>query len=147
MIKKFLSTDNNIASLPLRLALAVMLFPHGVQKITNFSGMVDILGNAYGLPAVIAILVILIEFLAPIAILLGIGTRIGALLIAVVMLGAIPYHFSNGFFMNWFGNQPGEGYQFHILAVGAAVALTLLGGGKWSLDLRLFKVNTSLAEN
>ena len=143
---KIISTDENIASIFLRISIAVMLFPHGVQKITAFSDMIDILGNGYGLPGFIAVLVILIEFLAPLIIIIGAGTRLGALLIAIIMLGAIPYHIQNGFFINWFGNQAGEGYQFHILAVGAALALAVLGGGRFSVDGMLSKKLTSTSD-
>ena len=62
------------------------------------------------------------------------------------MLGAIPYHIQNGFFINWFGNQAGEGYQFHILAVGAALALAVLGGGRFSVDGMLSKKLTSTSD-
>ncbi len=40
--------------------------------------------------------------------------------------------------MNWFGNQKGEGVEFHLLALGIVAALLILGGGKWSVD-SLFK--------
>jgi putative oxidoreductase len=51
------------------------------------------------------------------------------------MTGAIfMVHLSNGFFMNWFGKQAGEGFEYHLLAIGMAVALMIAGGGKWSVD-------------
>ncbi len=43
-------------------------------------------------------------------------------------------HFQNGFFMNWFGKQAGEGYEYHILVIAIAIALIIKGGGKWSVD-------------
>jgi putative oxidoreductase len=39
-----------------------------------------------------------------------------------------------GFFMNWFGNQPGEGYEYFLLWLGLAASLALTGGGKYALD-------------
>ncbi|MGH7419578.1 MAG: hypothetical protein ACREKB_17530 [Candidatus Rokuibacteriota bacterium] len=36
--------------------------------------------------------------------------------------------------MNWFGTQPGEGFEFHLLAIGLAVAVIVGGAGLWSLD-------------
>jgi len=54
------------------------------------------------------------------------------MLVAVYML-----HWQNGFFMNWFGNQKGEGYEYHILVVAIALALMIKGGGKWSIDRSL----------
>ena len=51
------------------------------------------------------------------------------------MLGAIfMVHLQYGFFMNWFGNQPGEGFEFHILAIELAIAILIKGSGKWSVD-------------
>jgi putative oxidoreductase len=51
------------------------------------------------------------------------------------MMGAIfMVHLPNGFFMNWFGQKAGEGFEFHLLAIGMAVALIITGGGRWSVD-------------
>ena len=36
--------------------------------------------------------------------------------------------------MNWQGNQQGEGYEYHLLALGLVLALIIGGGGKWSVD-------------
>ena len=57
-----------------------------------------------------------------------------ALGIAVVMLVAILVHRQHGFFMNWLGTQEGEGVEYHLLALGAAVALIVDGAGAWSID-------------
>jgi putative oxidoreductase len=35
----------------------------------------------------------------------------------------------NGFFMNWFGTQAGERYEYHLLVIGMALALIIAGGG------------------
>ena len=49
-------------------------------------------------------------------------------------IGAASFHLSNGFFMNWVGNQAGEGYEFHILAIAMALALVIGGGGALAID-------------
>jgi putative oxidoreductase len=36
--------------------------------------------------------------------------------------------------MNWGGNQAGEGFEYHLLAIAIALALMFKGGGRWSLD-------------
>ena len=46
-------------------------------------------------------------------------------------------HFGNGFFMNWYGNQKGEGYEYHLLALGLALVVMVYGAGKASLDRRI----------
>jgi len=43
-------------------------------------------------------------------------------------------HLPNGFFMSWFGQQQGEGYEDHLLVIGMAAALLITGGGRWSVD-------------
>jgi putative oxidoreductase len=54
------------------------------------------------------------------------------------MLGAIfTVHEQYGFFMNWTGKQAGEGFEFHLLAIGIAVALLVRGGGAFSIDRAL----------
>jgi putative oxidoreductase len=54
-----------------------------------------------------------------------------ACVIAVAVLTARTPH---GFFMNWSGNRKGEGFEFHRLVLGIALALILGGGGLWSVD-------------
>ena len=53
----------------------------------------------------------------------------------VMMLGAITMvHLPHGFFMNWSGKQQGEGYEYHLLVIGIAIALLITGAGRWSVD-------------
>ena len=52
----------------------------------------------------------------------------------VMLVGALTVHGKHGFFMNWYGTQPGEGYEYHLLALGIALALVIGGGGAWSVD-------------
>jgi putative oxidoreductase len=93
------------------------------------------LTNTVKLPWIVGLLVILAESLGALGVILGLGTRIGALGILAVMLGAtLTVHRPIGFFMNWSGQQKGEGYEYHLLAMAMAVVLILLGGGAWSVD-------------
>lgn len=137
MIEKLVSTENGYAGLMLRVGLGIVILPHGYQKLVGFSNILNVLESYYHLPMLIGVLVILIEFFCSALLLLGCFTRINAALLAVVLFGAAFYHLEHGFFMNWFGNQAGEGIQFSLLFVCAAVALTFLGGGKWSIDTLL----------
>jgi len=129
----------------LRLALAVAIFPHGAQKLlgwfggAGFSGTIDAFGQYFGVAAPLAVLSILTEFFAPIALALGGFTRLAALAIGLDMLVAARFHLANGFFMNWFGNQAGEGFEYHILAVGIALTLVIVGAGRASLDRRIHR--------
>jgi putative oxidoreductase len=48
-------------------------------------------------------------------------------------------HSDNGFFMNWFGNQKGEGYEYHLLIIGLSLATLINGSGKFSVDNLIVK--------
>ncbi|MGH7844549.1 MAG: DoxX family protein, partial [Candidatus Binatia bacterium] len=88
-----------------------------------------------GIPAGFALLAIAAEFLGPLGLAVGLLTRIAAFGIACVMLVAIvTVHWQHGFFINWYGNQKGEGIEYHLLALGIAITLIIAGAGAWSLD-------------
>lgn len=144
MWKNLLRTDNDIAPLVLRLFLGVVFFPHGAQKVLGWFGGYGFAGTMHhftadmGLPYIVALLVVLIEFIGSLALIAGALTRLAALGIAAVMIGAIvTVHWKIGFFMNWAGQQAGEGFEYHLLAIGMALALTIKGGGAASVDQAL----------
>jgi len=141
MLKKFLATKNDLSLLMLRLTLGLVTLPHGLQKTVGlfggygFAGTFDFFTAKMGVPALVAVLVILAESLGALGLIVGFATRLGALGIAAVMSGAIlMVHWQNGFFMNWGGNQAGEGFEYHLLALGIAIVLLFRGGGALSLD-------------
>lgn len=146
-MKGFLLTDErNTALLAQRLLLAVVIFPHGAQKLLGwfggygFSGTMGFFTDTMHLPALIALLVIVGESLGAIVLALGLGTRAAALLISAIMLGAVvTTHLQHGFFMNWFGAQKGEGFEYHLLVLGLSLPLAALGGGRFALDSLLLK--------
>ncbi len=83
---------------------------------------------------------IVAEFLGPFGLIFGLLTRVAALGIFSVMAGAVYLvHWKVGFFMNWFGNQQGEGYEFHLLAMAISLALIIKGGGALSIDRAIAK--------
>ena len=131
----------SMTALVLRLTLGGVLLPHGYQKITNFNNVLFHLKHDYHVPAFLSVIVILTEFIAPLLLIAGFGTRIMALLLILLMTGAILMgnHLQHGFFMNWFGNQKGEGFEYHLLAIGIGIAIILVGSGKWSADAVLFR--------
>ena len=146
-IKSFFATDSkSYALLLVRLALAVVILPHGMQKALGMFGGYGFEGTlgffaSMGMPVVLGVMVILAEFVAPMGLILGIGTRFMAFAIGIEMTGAMILggHIHNGFFMNWFHNQPGEGIEYFILVIGSALALVLGGAGKWSIDAFISK--------
>ena len=140
IVRWLLQTDSGVAGLILRLTLAIVMFPHGAQKALGWFG-----GHGFkatvnhfkstGIPVFLAVLAIAAEFLGPIGLAVGFLTRIAAFGIACVMVVAVmTVHWPHGFFMNWNGNQKGEGFEYHLLAVAIAITLIIIGGGAWSLD-------------
>ena len=140
MLKKLMQTDDDVGRLIVRLALGIVMFPHGAQKLLGWFGgggfaatMQGMTGM--GLPAVIVFLVILCEFFGSLSLITGFLGRVGAFAILCVMLGAVfTVHLPNGFFMNWMGNQKGEGFEYHLLAIGMALAILVKGSGAFSID-------------
>lgn len=140
MIRRLFVTDNDILPLILRLTLGVVMFPHGAQKLLGWFGGYGFSGTmqgmtSMGLPAVIVFLVIIAEFFGSLGLIAGFLTRFSAFGIATVMMGAIfTVHAKVGFFMNWSGNQAGEGFEYHLLVLGIALVLMIRGGGAASVD-------------
>lgn len=141
MTNALLATDASFVNLVLRVVLGLVILPHGLQKLFGwfgghgFKGTMGFLTGAVKLPVIVAFLVIVIESFGSLALVLGFLGRVSALGVAAVMIGAaVTAHLSNGFFMNWTGQQKGEGYEFHILAVAMALPVILFGSGAYSLD-------------
>jgi len=143
MWNTLLQTHADWAGLILRLVLALVIFPHGAQKVLGwfggygYTGTMQYFTKTVGLPTPIAFLGVMAEFAGPIALVLGFGTRLAALLIAAVMVGAIlKVHRGTGFFMNWTGQHKAgeEGFEYHLLVIAIAAALMVTGGGTFSID-------------
>ena len=144
-ITRLLSTSDDICVTILRVVLGVVFFAHGAQKLLGWFGGYGFHGTMgffehLGLPAPVAFLIICTEFFGGLGLIVGLLTRIPALGIGAEMIGAIfMVHLPNGFFMNWYGNQKGEGFEYHLLAISIAVVLLIRGGGSFSADRALSK--------
>lgn len=143
MLKKIVHTDDDVSRFVLRVLLGVVMFPHGAGKFLGWFGGGGFLATmngltGMGLSAPIAFLVIMAEFLGSLGLVVGFLARIAALGIGAVMAGAIYLvHWKHGFFMNWYGAQAGEGFEYHLLAIAIALALVIKGAGRWSVDRAL----------
>lgn len=140
MLGSLLHTNDDIGLFIARISLGLVILPHGLQKLlgmfggAGFSGTVDFFVGS-GLPSAVAILIIIAESFGALGLILGFLSRLAAFGITLIMLGAIfMVHIQNGFFMNWFGNQAGEGFEYHLLALGLSLVVLIKGGGKWSVD-------------
>lgn len=128
----------------LRVALGVIFFAHGSQKLLGwfggygFDGTMQFFQQQMGMPYVLALLAILAEFFGGAFLLLGLFTRISAALIAIVMAVALfTVHLSQGFFIA--GDKVGFEYVFSLLLMSLYLAIN--GGGSFSLD-NIFKDQT-----
>ena len=145
MLYKLIETSNDWTLTILRLAAGIMILPHGLQKTLGWFGGAGFSAQMAGfeqmhIPAIFAFLAIMAEFLGGLGLILGALTRIAALSLAVdMMVGVYLVHRHNGFFMNWSGQQKGEGFEFHILVVAMAIVLMARGGGAASVDRALAK--------
>jgi putative oxidoreductase len=141
VVRWLLHTDDAVAPLIARVALGIVMFPHGAQKLLGWFGgegpgaTIQMMRVHMGIPPAFALLAIIAEFFGALGVFTGFLTRVAAFGIACVMLVAfVMVHSHVGFFMNWQGTQHGEGFEYHILAFGLALALIAHGGGAASVD-------------
>src|SRR5258708_5196039 len=141
MVRKLTATDNDGATTILRLVLGVIFFAHGAQKMLGwfggygFTGTMGFFTGIMHIPAILAFLAIAAEFFGGLGLIFGFLTRIAAFGILANMIVAIAMvHGQFGFFMNWTGAQKGEGYEYHLLVLAAAVLLIIRGAGAASVD-------------
>lgn len=139
-------TNNDLTGLVARVTIGLVLFPHGAQKALGmfggygFTGTMNFFTDTMQLPWIIGFMVIIIEFIGAIFLVAGFASRIWSTLTIILFLGIIfSSHLDNGLFMNWFGNQKGEGFEFHLLVIGLSMAILINGGGKYSVDELLVK--------
>ena len=132
-----------------RILLGIIFFGHGAQKMLGWYGGPGLANSMHAftehlhLPSTLAFLVIAGELFSGIGLIVGLFSRIAALVIALTMVGAIAtVHFRFGLFLNWFGNQKGHGIEYHLLAIALALVVVVKGAGAFSLD-RLVSAHTS----
>ncbi len=121
----------------LRVVVGIVFAAHGWQKLSmmGFDGVAGFFGSlGVPLPMLAAVVVTLLELVGGIALILGIGTRVVAALLAVDMLAALLLvHLPNGIFVS------NNGYELVLLLLAAGVYFALVGPGPFSLDNRLLR--------
>ena len=137
----FFRTEDTWQNLLVRVTLGAVIFPHGAMKLFGWFGgygvlaTIDAFSKSYHIPAFWTLLVIAAESFGALGLIFGFATRLCAFGVFCDMIGAICLvHWPNGFFMNWFGKQSGEGFEYHLLAIGMALALMITGAGSLSVD-------------
>lgn len=144
LLRAVLGTEGDVGLTVTRLALGIAIWPHGAQKLLGrfggygYRGTMGYFTKTMGFPAPLGFLAIIAEFFGGLGLVLGLFSRVAALGVgSVLAVAAWRVHRPHGFFMNWFGNQEGEGYEYFILGVGSALAVLAKGGGAFSLDRAL----------
>ncbi len=145
-MKYLFQTNDKFSYWVPRVILGCVMLPHGAQKLFGwfggfgFTNTMTYFTQTAGLPWIIAFLIIMGESLGSLGLIVGFFTRLSALGLICIMVGAIiTVHIPNGFFMNWFGKQAGEGFEYHLLVIGMSIPLLISGGGKYSVDALIHK--------
>jgi putative oxidoreductase len=149
MFKKLLVTSNDSTLAFMRVMLGIVFFPHGAQKVLGwfggygFSPTMGFFTSQLHIPAPLAFLAVCAEFFGSLGLIFGFLTRIAAFGIAFEMLVAVlMVHIHMGFFMNWLGNQKGEGFEYHLLVLALAIPIMIRGAGAFSIDRALSAKST-----
>jgi len=144
MLQKILKSREGYDLTILRIGLGVVIFPHGAQKMLGmfggggWSGTMHFFTDSLHMSYITSVLTIFIEFFGSLMLITGLFTRVAALgmfglFVGIIFNVALP----NGFFMNWGGNNPGEGYEYDLLVLGMSLALLIGGAGNLSIDSKL----------
>jgi len=143
-VRKIFSTSNDFTLTIARLLLGIVFFAHGAQKMLGwfggygFTGTMGFFTQQMHIPAVFAFLAICAEFFGGLGLLVGFLSRIAAFGILCNMIVAVlTVHIHNGFFMNWTGQQKGEGFEFHLIALALLLVVMVKGAGALSIDRAL----------
>ncbi|GFD83900.1 oxidoreductase [Alteromonas sp. KUL156] len=135
-LKNIFTSNNSVSSLVLRVPVGIILSAHGAQKLFAWFGGYGLEGTGQWMESIglapgfiMALLAGSAEFFGGLALIVGLLTRPAALISAFTMVIAIfSVHASNGLFMS------NNGYEFALALLAATSALTIQGGGKFSID-------------
>lgn len=145
MLSRLICTDDDIARFLARFTVALVIFPHGAQKLFGWFGgkgvpeTIEFFTN-WGFPLPLVVLLIFTESIGALLLAAGFLARIWAAGMTVIMIVAMwKAHFRWGFFMNWYAERRGEGFEYHLLVLGLSLITIVTGAGKWSVDRWLYR--------
>jgi uncharacterized membrane protein YphA (DoxX/SURF4 family) len=124
MMHKMINPRNTkLGLLVLRLTLGGIFMFHGISKLSNMEQTISFFGTI-GFSAFWAWIVALTETLGGFAVIIGIGTRVAASLLAVIMLVVITMV------------KNGKGFQameIDVILLGFSLGVALIGCGRYSM--------------
>ncbi len=124
--------NESTGKLILRLALGALILLHGIAKLIGGVGGLSGMVTAAGLPAFVTYGVYVGEVIAPILVLLGWYSRIGAALIAINMVFAMALAHRAELFV--LGQSGGWALELQGMFLFTAIAIALIGPGRFSLN-------------
>ena len=153
MLKLLVKTETDYLITLARLVLGFLFFVHGRQLMLGWFGGFGLSGTMHfftqqlGIPAPFAFLGIATQFFGGCLLIVGLAGRLAALgIIGNMVVAVAKVHWQYGLFMNWFGTQKGEGFEYHLLAVTIGLLVVIRGSGALSLDRLLARVPTEADE-
>lgn len=116
---------HDITHFGIRAAIGTIFIVHGSGKFDpDFVGFL----NQIGIPAEMQILIALAEFVPGILLIIGVLTRISALILSIDMLGAI-------FHVKHVDHLTGQGgYEFDLILLAGVLAVIVAGPGRVSIS-------------
>src|SRR5687767_11265257 len=143
-LRAIVRTDSSWVPAVARIALGVVMLPHGLQKTLGwfggygFTNTMQWFTGSMHVPWIFGFAAILAESIGALALIAGFATRIAAVGVGAVFVVAIAaVHAPHGFFMNWSGAQKGEGIEYFILGFALVAIVLIKGAGAASIDRRL----------
>ncbi|WP_078429911.1 DoxX family protein [Alkalihalobacterium alkalinitrilicum] len=125
MLKK-----HEVGAFILRVVLGLSFFIHGLDKFQAGIGNIAGFFESLGIPGFLAYVVALIELVGGIALVLGIGTRVVSILIAIIMVGAVfTFKFSVGFL---------DGYELDLAFLAMSIYLAITNKSAYAVDNVIF---------
>src|SRR5688572_29976447 len=153
-LQQFLfQTPNDLTLTLARVILALVFLGHGTQKMfgwfdgPGFTRAIDIFEQSMGIPPALTVLAIVAEVFGGLGLLVGLLTRIAAIgVLGVMIVGPLSTGLYVRFFMNWQGRNPGEGIEYHLLAIALILIVLVQGAGALSLDRLLARRSVAMAD-
>ena len=125
------TTSEDLGKLVLRITLAILILFHGISKIIGGAGFITGLMTNIGLPPVLGNVVYVGEVIAPLLVFFGVWTRAGAVVIAINMVVAVLLVHTKQLFE--MASTGGWALELQGIYLGAAVAVALIGAGRYSI--------------
>ncbi len=128
-----LNRGRSVAPLVLRVVIGGLFVWHGIKKFDGGISMVEEMFTMWGVPApgLTAPLTAVVEIVAGIMLVVGFGTRIAAIALSVVMIGALIYVKQD---LGIISSEPMPGAELDLALLAGLIAVIVLGPGRFSVD-------------